>query len=58
MCGAVLHISSRNHEVVLNRAHGQILNYLIYKVLAFVVTCDTYLPSHNPVDMVRSNYTI
>ena len=60
MRGALLHIPARNHDEVLNRAHGhtRILHYLIYKALAFVVTCDACFPSCNPVDMMRSNYTI
>jgi hypothetical protein len=40
MRGGVLHIVARNHDVALNGAHGQILHYLIYKVLAFVGTAD------------------
>jgi hypothetical protein len=56
MLGAVLHFPARNRDVVLNRAHGQMLLTLYTKYLTFVVTCDGYFPSHSSVGMVRSNY--
>jgi hypothetical protein len=46
--------AARNHDVVLNGAHGQMLHYFIYKVLDFVVTYDVYFPSHSSVDIFFS----